>query len=562
MKWNAVRQSLRYLFLTALLLGSLSVPAQEYVSPLNIPLYLSGNFGELRHNHFHSGIDFKTQGVVGKPVRAVKEGHISRIAVSPYGYGRAVYIDHPNGLTSVYAHLEYFSDRIEQAVRDSQYRKETFAVNLYFTPEDFPLKQGEVFAYSGNTGSSGGPHVHFEFRETESERPIDPLPFYKDKIKDTRPPDIQGIMAFPIEGEGAVNGSDKKLSVALNKDKSGIAQALTAWGRIGLGIKAYDRMNDTNNIYGVYETILLQDGDTIFHSEMRSFSFDDTRYLNSYIDWEDWIERKSFYMKSFTDPGNYLGMNLSLSNGLVEISEERAYRFQYILRDIYGNTSRLSFSVQGKKSIIPEQDTEGKTCFLYNRDNYYQHQGIELRIPRKNLYATACLRIDTVSGGSPYAPLYRIGERIPLHAYCPLTLSITGDTHPLPSQYGIAHIHKGKTTWLGGEYSEGKVTTRIRELGNFAVMTDTNPPLITPVGENKWTANRKLSFRITDDLSGIKDYRGTLDGQFVLFEYDAKRNALFCDFDKNRMKTGRHALELTVTDGVGNQSTWQGEVVF
>lgn len=543
-----------------LLLGvlfSLNLYCQNIVSPLDIPLYLSGNFGELRSNHFHSGIDFKTQGVIGKKVKSVKGGFISRISVSPYGYGRAVYIDHPDGTTSVYAHLDHFINKIEQAVLDSQYRKETFAVNLFFTPDIFPLSQGEVFAYSGNTGGSGGPHVHFEFRDTKTEIPFDPLPFFKDKIKDTTPPDIRGIMIFPIDNKGLVNGSTKKQAVAISSDKKGISQTITAWGEIGIGIKAYDRMNETSNIYGVNEIVLKVDGEEVYHSIMDSFSFDDTRYLNSYIDYEDWIENRSFYMKSFTDPGNYLGVNHCLDNGLIHINEERTYKIEYKLIDVYGNKSFLQFNIQGKKSNISEKSL-GEVNFFYNKDNYYSGKGIELEIPRKMLYSNMIdVSIDTVTAYTSFAPLYKIISRTPLHSYCPISLEVTKDSHSKPSQYGIVQVIKEKKSWLGGEYKEGKVVGRIRELGDFTIMVDSIPPVITPVAEAKWMQNKKISFKISDDLSGVKEYKGTLDGEFILFEYDAKSKSLFHIFDVRRTKKEFRTLELKVIDGAGNEAVYR-----
>ena len=540
-----------------LLFFSLFAQAQNVQSPLDIPLLLSGNFGELRHNHFHSGIDFKTQGRTGLPVKSVKEGFISRISVSPYGYGRAVYINHPDGTTSVYGHLDDFASKVKSVVVDSQYQKESFAVNLLFTPEQLPLKQGEVFGYSGNTGGSGGPHVHFEFRETDTDKPIDPLPYFMNKIKDTRPPEIRGIMLFPQQGRGIVNGSPSNQPVELAKDKSGkqaINTTINAWGRIGVGIKAYDRMNETTNVYGVNEIILNVDGEKVYHSVMDAFSFDDTRYLNTYIDWTDWIENNSFYMKSFTDPGNRLGANRAFSNGIIDINEEREYSLEYQLKDIYGNTSTLAFNIRGKEDSIPPRPSS-EVHFRFNRNNEYKQKGIDLTIPWKNLYSNLHFNVDTISGFSPFAPLYVIGERIPLHTYCPLTLDITNDHYPDKSKYGIVSIYKKKRTWLGGEYEEGKISATIRELGSFSVQIDTIPPVITPVNAAKWAANRRISFKITDNLSGIKSYRGTLDGEFILFEYDAKTNSLFYIYDSK--KVGTQNLKLVVVDSAGNKAEYK-----
>jgi hypothetical protein len=537
------------------------VKAQDLALPLDIPLFLSGNFGELRANHFHSGIDFKTQGRTGIPVKSVKDGYISRINVSPFGYGKAIYIDHPDGSTSVYGHLDKFTTAIEAVVRDSQYQAKSFPVTLYFQPNELPVKMGERIGLSGNTGSSGGPHLHFEFRETASEKPVDPLPFFMNKIKDTRPPEIRGIMIFPQLSSGIVNGSVQNQAIALTKEQN-IAQPIIAWGDIGIGIKAYDRMNDANNIYGVREIIFQVDGEVLYHSIMEKFSIDDTRYLNSYVDWKDKVENNSYYMKSFVDPGNRLGINQSHYNGIISIDEERNYRIEYTLKDLYGNTSTLHFDIIGKKTPIPKFESND-VYFLYHKNNEYVGKGIDLKIPRRNLYTDVYLKIDTIAQHSPFAPLYEIGDRIPLHSYCPLMLDIAYDTYPDKSKYGVVYNHgKNRRNWLGGEYQTGKMAVGVRELGKFSIEIDTVPPVITPVNPAQWENNKRISFKITDNLSGITAYRGNLDGEFVLFQYDAKTNSLFCVYDPKRMKTGKQFLHLVVTDKAGNSSEYQKEIVF
>jgi hypothetical protein len=552
------------LYLLFYFLFSINLHAQEVASPLDVPLFLSGNFGELRNDHFHSGIDFKTQGVIGLPVKSVKEGFISRISVSPYGYGRAVYIDHPDGTTSVYGHLDHFASKVESAVRDSQYLKESFSVNLLFSPTDFPLKKGELFAYSGNTGGSDGPHVHFEFRDTQSERAIDPLPYFMNNLKDNRPPDIQGIMIFPQTGKGIVNGSTENQAISLIRDKSGrqsLSKPIKAWGNIGMGVKAYDRMNETSNIYGVREIILKVNGEEIYHSVMDGFSFEDTRYLNSFIDWKTWKENSSFFMKSFIEPGNYFDIYQSIHSGIIGISEEKTYPAEYILKDIYGNTSTLTFNIIGEKMAIPEAETEG-ILFSCGRDNACNGMGIDLSIPWKNLYSSIYLKIDTIGSFTAFAPLYSVGERTPLHSYCPLALDITNDSYPEKSKYGVVSVRGKKIYWLGGQYENHKIKTRIRELGQFSVEIDTVPPVITPLNPAKWTANKRISFKISDNLSGIESFKGTLDDRFVLFEYDAKTNSLFCEYDPQKMKRGTQTLILVVTDGAGNQSEFNEQIGF
>ena len=538
--------------------------AQEIVAPLDIPLFLSGNFGELRNDHFHSGIDIKTQGVTGLPVKSVKSGFISRISVSPFGYGRAVYINHPDGTTSVYGHLDHFASKIESAVRDSQYIKESFSVNLNFSAGEFPVKQGEVIAYSGNTGGSGGPHLHFEFRNTRTEKTLDPLPDFKNLLKDSRPPEIRGLIFFPQPGKGTVNKSVDKQIINLVKNKSGkyvLSKPVKAWGTIGIGIKAFDKMDATTNSYGVKEIQLKVNNAEVYHSVMDGFFFDESRYLNSFIDWEEWKTRQSFFMKSFIDPGNKLGIYRSRLFGLISIQEAKAYHCEYILRDAYGNTATFAFTITGEESSIPEE--KDILFFPYNRNNIYEGKGIALNIPEGNLYTHVYLNPDTaMTDYSVFAPLYSFENRVPLHGFCLLTLNITNDSYPNKRKYGVVSIVNNKVVWLGGEYESHKLKVRIRELAPFTVAVDTLPPVVTPLNPAKWTINKQISFKIFDDLSGIDFYQGTLDGKFVLFEYDAKNRSLFCKYDAKRMNKGKQTLSLIVRDGVKNETQVSYEVIF
>jgi len=535
--------------------GQLS--AQEIVSPLDIPLYLSGNFGELRNDHFHSGLDFKTQGTTGHTVRTVKAGSISRINVSPSGFGRAVYISHPDGTTSVYGHLDCFAPAIELLVRENQYIKESFSVNLFFPDNELPVKQGEIIAYSGNTGSSGGPHLHFELRHTQTEKPFDPLPDFKSRLKDSRPPEIRSLLFIPQPGTGTVNGNSGKqiVDVILNKNgKYVLSKPVTAWGLIGIGIKAYDKMDAVSNIYGVKEIRLLVDNVEVYHSVIDDFSFDESRYLNSFIDWKEWKMNKSFFMKSFIEPGNKLGIYLSGTNGLISIQESKNYYCEYTLLDAFGNTSKLDFMITGEKQTIPEYKKEGN-LFLHNRNNLIREKDVILNIPAGNLYTDVYLSLDTtVTIHSVFAPLYSFGERMPLHNACPIELTITNDSFPDKSKYGVISVINNQINWLGGKYESGKLKATIRELGSFTVVVDTLPPVVIPLNKNKWTINQCISLKITDNLSGINYYKGTLDGKFVLFEFDAKTSSIFCKFDAKRMKKGKQTLSLVVVDGAKNET--------
>jgi hypothetical protein len=285
---------------------------------------------------------------------------------------------------------------------------------------------------------------------------------------------------------------------------------------------------------------------------MDAFFIDDARYLNACIDWTDWIENRSFYMKSFTEPGNFLQINRSSGNGIITFAKEKTYHLEYILKDVYGNTARRTFDVVGKQMPVPPLRKNG-VHFGCNKDNQYTGKGIDLTIPGKNLYTDYYLAIDTTAGNSPFAPLYLLGDRMPFHSYFPVSLKITNDCYPDKTKYGLVHINKDKKSWLGGEYRDGRIHSRIRESGSFTVEVDSTPPRIVPVNRAKWGINKRIVFKITDDLSGIASYRGEVDGAFILFEYDPKKNLLFAGYDPERMKKNGQ-LRLTVRDEAGNTS--------
>lgn len=541
------------------------VYSQDYVPPMDIPLYLSGNFGELRTNHFHSGLDFKTQGITGIPVKAIKDGYVSRISISPYGYGRAIYVDHADGTTSIYAHLERFAGQIETFACDSQYIKKIFPINMKIIYGLFPVKKGEVIAYSGNTGSSGGPHLHFEIRDTKNNTIIDPLLLLKKEIADNRPPKIQSIMIYPQQGSGIVNNRTSKEVIDIKTDRKtrekNMSSSIEAWGMIGFGVKAYDYMDKTTNIYGVKEIILKVDSQVVFHSYINNFDFSDTRYINSFIDWEEWNYNKNFYMKSFIEPGNHLNIYKTKTNGLITIDQEKIYPATYILKDAYGNADTLSFNIQGIKQHIPSYQTKG-ILFEWNQNNEFSNNYVKLTIPKENLYTNIDFIYSSIPNYTGFSSLHKLGNQIPLHSYCPLTIAIEKDTFPNKEKYGIIFIKDKKKSWIGGIYKAGKISAKIRELGNYSITIDTMPPFIKEIKPTLWGKEKKISFTVKDDLSGISNWYASLDGKFVLFELDAKSSTLFCKYNPYRMEPGKKKLELWVEDYCGNRKHFQKTIVW
>lgn len=535
-------------------------------SPMDIPLYISGNFGEFRSNHFHSGIDFKTQGVVGKPVYAVYDGYISRVLVSPWGFGKALYMTHPNGTTTVYGHIKAFSKEVEAYIREQQYKKESFSVDLILPPNLFPARKGELIALSGNEGSSGGPHLHFEVRDTETEETMDPVLFYKDKIKDTRAPHLQGLMVYPLE-KGIVNGKIQKQPIKLitaKSDKQTIAGKIEAWGEIGFAIKACDYMNETANIYGVKEVILTTDNEVIFHSKLNRYAFPETRYINSLTDYEEWKQHRVSFLKSFVDPGNKLRFIDSKNRGILKINEERTYRLSYLLRDAYGNSTTFSFEVEGKKQNIPKiKKPEETEAFSWSGDNHFGAKGVRLFIPRGNLYTSFNFSYSVNEDSNALSATHTLhNPLVPLHGYCELSIKLQQDTLENKKQYGMVFINKGHRTWIGGTYRKGWVDANIRELGTYTLMQDTVLPKIIPVNPRQWVSKQAIAIRIADNLSGMDSYRGEIDGKFALFEFNGNRGLVTYKFDPKRLSRGKHTLTFKVTDACGNTSEYQNKFVW
>lgn len=553
-----------FIYIFLFVVYTTSAFSQHYRYPLTIPPTFSANFGELRSNHFHSGLDFKTEQTVNKPVVAIEEGYVSRISVSPGGFGLALYVDHPStGHTSVYAHLNSFSKEIADWVKEKQYEQERFQVTLYPEKWQFPVKRGEQIALSGNTGSSGGPHLHFEIRESYTEEPLDALA-YLPLVADTQKPDLRGIAFYPQKDKGLINGSDDPLRINISKDGQGNPLApnrtINAWGRIGLGVKTYDRMNGQSNIYGVKHIRLFVDEKLVFSSSIDRFSFSDTRMLNSFVDFEDWKERRSFFMKSFVDPGNRLPFYKTTNNGYIDITEEREYHFRYELEDHAGNRLDYRFSVQGKPLEIPVP-LPCDNWFSWNLNNSFLEMGFSLSIPAGNLYDDLCFTHRKTESHTYYSHLHRVNDKpVPLHQGAELWIGLHTDTLQNRSNYGIVKINdNGSESWVGGTYKRSGVAATIRELGDsYAVSSDTQPPIITPVTPENWIKQRRIRVKLNDNKSGIASFRGEINGKFVLFTHDAKSNVYTYFFDDARMNKGEKlTLVFTAIDGAGNSSEYE-----
>ena len=522
---------------------------KQFVSPFDFPLFLSGNFGELRANHFHGGVDFKTQGVVGKPVRCIADGYISRVTVTPGGYGQAVYITHHNGYTSVYGHLQKFKSEVEKLVEAYQYEHEVFVVDMKFSPEQFPLKQGEIFALAGNEGYSFGPHLHMEIRRTDTGEYIDPLQFYMDKVKDTTAPRATHVMIYPQPGEGVVNGSSQKKVIAFANQQN----PAEVWGKIAVGIKAYDYMDGVSNNYGVRSVKLFVDSVEVFSSTVDGFLPDENRMINAWTDYEEYATKSSWFMRSQILPGNTWRM-LKANNkgGVVTINEERPYVFRYELEDLYGNRRSYRFTIKGKQQPI-EPLRKGIHYLKWNQGNVVQQPGMELEIPKGMLYDDVDLNCRVIADSLNISFDYQLHDKpLPLHRRCPLRIAVRYYPVSDVSKYYVVRKHKGKKISAGGHFKEGYMHTAISELGTYSVALDTVAPRIVPLNKPQWKTGN-IQFKINDAETGIKDYKVYIDGEFVLFKFSSKNSKLSC-VHPQRIKRGvPHQMEVIITDYCDNK---------
>lgn len=537
-----------------------------FIPPVKIPLALSANFGELRIDHFHAGIDIKTQGVTGKEVVASAPGYIYRISVTPNGFGKALYLRHPSGYSTVYAHLDRFPDEIEDYVKKSQYEKKSFAVSLFPNAERFSFSQGDVIAWSGNTGGSSGPHLHFEIRKSDTEEPVNPLLFRFGPADDIRPV-IERLVIYPADSRTQINGRNSKLRIQVSGGNGTYIippeNEIRISGPAGFGFKSYDLLNDNYNRCAAYSIELRIDSVTRFRYRMDKFAFGESRYINSHIDYEAYMREKIYYERTFVLPGDKLtAYHDVIDRGIFNFSDSRNHKVEIILEDAHGNRSSLRFTVISEPPAPGEirRIVREGVPMVYNRSNRFRAENITLTIPSGALYDTIYFQYRKEDGTSRmYSDIHHVHDiYTPLHkAY---TISIRPDSVPEGLAQKMLIVQKGENQSLssaGGKWTDDFLTAEVQSFGSFFVGIDTVPPAINGNGLSNGSdlsGRKEIRIRITDDLSGIKSYTTVIDGKWALFEYDQKNNVLIYRFDPEYITSNsNHTLVLKVTDNRDNE---------
>ena len=557
------------------MLAALGLTAQErfpkYGKPVDIPIYLSATFGEIRPNHIHAGLDIKTQGVEGKKVYAVADGYVSRIGVSPYGYGNVLYITHYDGYTSVYAHLQRFSGTIAKYVKQHQYRNKKFAAQIYPNADKFPVKKGDLIGYSGNSGGSGGPHLHFEIRHTASEKPVNPM-YFGYQIDDNVKPLIQGVSVYPIGDDATLEGGIKPMYFAVEggngkyslKDRN----VVKGNGEIAFGICTYDQVGTSTNKNGPYLYELFLDGELAFQVEADSFSYSEPRYVNSLLDYRHYKQNKSSYVRTETDPFNKLHM-IAKRNGTVAVEEGDTVNVRFKISDFVGNSSQVSFKLVGSAPVEVQRPERRRSEYFVKADGTLNSEIViddfSVTMEKGTLFRDEWIQTGYRDGKGCCSKVYRFGDE-GMTTFKQFTLRLRPDEkwakHP---RKFIAYIDgNGKVSSLGGKMKDGWMEAQTRSMGEYVVKIDSVSPTVKASNFKDGQSVKELKslrFKISDDMTGIETYDIYLDDVWVLGQYDAKNALLYYEFDE-KIKAGTNNVKVVVTDGVGNKKTAQWKVVY
>ncbi|MGB0805648.1 MAG: M23 family metallopeptidase [Salibacteraceae bacterium] len=551
----------------------------DFSSPLNIPLYLAGNFGEIRGGHFHAGIDIKTQQKEGFPVLAAADGYVSRVKISLGGYGNAIYITHKDGYTTAYGHLQKFNSEINSYILETQYAEQKFTVERFFNSTQIPVKKGDTIATSGNTGGSGGPHLHFEIRKNGI--PQNPLKFGFD-IKDNIPPTIKNIGLYPLNDTSFVNGNNQPLMVPVKKMGNAFviskSNPLKARGVIGIGVEAIDKLNGSNNRCGVYNVSLFADSNKIYSHQMDQISFGNTRFIQTHVDFYETKKNKRRIQKSYLNSYNKLKIYEDVKNKGFLFFSKYGHELHYDISDVYGNTSNLDFKIDFDTSIYDLESAwfgiEDKSIFEYypfpyDSNNYYESAELKVTIPKFSLYED--LKFTTKSTDTLKNGVSKVHYIQDLYTALQkrMTVSILCDTNnSLGSKYYAVSLNKDLKMIApeGGKYKDGWVTFKTRSMGPYTILIDTIAPTIRPINFSKTNSKIKslsqLILKAADASSGVKTYNAYIDGEWVLLEYDYKTDLIWIDIEHLELTKGEHTLEVKIGDSVNNFKTFSFNFIW
>ena len=540
----------------SLLINSLLMFGQfekDLIAPLEIPFSISGTFGEPRSSHFHLGIDIKTQGREGLEVKSISSGSVSRIRISLGGYGKAIYIDHPNKTTSVYAHLKKFAPKIESYIKKFQYENETYTIQKFPKKNQLLIEKGEVIGFSGNTGGSSGPHLHFEIREKNSQKPLNPL-LYNLPVNDLVRPQLQKLFIFYSQENAILNRIQPILLKRVNDSLYKTAMIETS-GKIGIGIQMFDRQDYSYSRNGVYSTKVFVNGKIISHYKFDKLIINESKKLYQVIDYKNYTQKRLKIFKLFYKSGNKLNfMNTLVDQGIFKVELGKSYQIIIEIEDFSGNKSTIEGFIEGTENKIKPVELRGR-LIKTDREYSFTLKNKELFFPSKTFFNDVKIELfenkDQIEIGPNLFPIANSFE---------IKFDFNEKDSLRSAQTFIAKKMKKSLVYLPTKLEENKLIAKVNELGVYTLARDSVAPTIVPENfkKNQWLSNYKsLDLKIDDDFSGIKKYRGTINGEWVLFEYEPKRKILTYDFFDKYSEKLKHDLELEVEDNVGNKKIYK-----
>jgi murein DD-endopeptidase MepM/ murein hydrolase activator NlpD len=551
------------------LLFCLKLSAQEFTEPnypkgyfrypLDIPMSLVANFGELRPNHYHMGLDCRTQQKQNLPVHAAADGYIAKVKIEPGGFGRAIFINHPNGLTTLYGHLNDFSPELEKYVKQQQYKLESWKIYIDIPPSLFPVKQGQFIAYSGNTGASQGPHVHFEIRETKTDKNLNPL-LFGFPISDNIPPSISRLAIYNRR-LSTYEQSPKTVAVrkALGKYVTMPSVITLNTDMVSFGITANDKLSRYAHPNGIYETVLYDNDKPVVGFRLDNISYDETRYLNAHIDYKTktaggpWIEHLSRL------PGYPVSVYKDFSgDGVISLTDENVHHIKVVVKDAYANTSVLEFDI--KRGAIIQQPHSTETIFRPNVVNIFEREDIQIVTSTKTIYDSYPLAYEKRGASSPHAvsALHVAGTGlVPLHDSITVRIKPSIDIPANLKDRVILHqswkdkseVVKAKLEGQGPATQNAWYTAKCKGLGSYQLLVDNQPPSIrTTIGR------RQILITPSDDHGVIKNFRAELDGKWLRFTNNKGKVFIYLFDEICPRGSGSHELKVSVEDEAGNRT--------
>ena len=536
-------------------------PRNYFRSPMDIPLYASGSFGELRGNHFHSGLDFKTNKREGLSIFSSADGYVSRIKISEGGYGKALYITHPNGYTSVYGHLKKFEGKIAEYVQKKQYAQKSYEIEWFPQASELIVKKGDLIALSGNSGSSGGPHLHFEIRDTKTEQIINPLYFGFDILMpDAVLPVINELVVYAVNDSSVVNKSQRPIPVNLSLQKDGnyLADKVYAKGNIAFAVNTYDQADKNYNWNGIFKAETFLNGSRLFGYEFEKFAFDETRYVNNFIDYYRYKTigqsvQKLFFKKRY--PFSVVSGNAK--NGQLTVVPGTTLNYRIEISDFHGNKRVINVPVQYSEAGSTIPNVEKKTPYFVKskNDNNYTKDNVSVFIPENAFYEDFYLNFEVKDN-----VLYLHDETVPVHQNITITFDVSDIPNLNREKTFISRMDGNKKDFFTTSKKGNLFSARTKDLGKFFLEVDTIAPKIYrpnfKEGANLDTYD-SISLHISDDLSGIKEYNAYLNGKWILMEYDFKTKTLVHFFSDGIYDEEKNELKVVVSDKMGNSAIFE-----